>query len=73
MQLSLQPHFPLAPRAPGPRGKHGLRATRDVIQDHELDCINGTVKTDMKRGCMGENILDRKNLRKSTSKCTTRN
>lgn len=35
--------------------------------------INVTVKTDMKRGCMGETVLDGKNLRKSTSKCTTRN
>lgn len=29
MELSLRPHFPSAPRAPGPRGKHGLRETWD--------------------------------------------
>ena len=53
--------------------KHRLRETQDVIQDHQLDCINGTIKTDMKRGYAGENVLDGKNLRKCASKCTTRN
>lgn len=57
--------FPSLPGAPGPRGNHRHVAIRDIIQDSQLDCTNGTVKKDMKRECVGENVLDGKNLRKT--------